>query len=810
MQRPRRKSRALPRRVHPSLEVLEGRIAPATLTVTNNSDSGAAGSLRGEIAAAAPGDTIVFAPGLSGTTITLNSANGPLSITKSLTIQGLGANQLAVSGGNATQVFNIAASTTVSISGLSIENGLAQGANASVGPDVPATVGQGGGIFNRGVLTLTNDVVTGNQAQGGNGNTGTTASNKFGADGQGGGLFNSAGTVTLTNDVFSHNTAQGGQGVGSRGGGFGDGGAVYSTGGSLAITGGSSTNNVARGGLGGNGSAVASGGTGGNGEGGGLFASGSSLSISAATFITNTAQGGAGGVSGGSGGNGIGGGLFLQTASPVTITLSGNTIAGNQAVGGAGGAGFSPATGNINGSDGGPGEFADGGGLFASTSAGALTLNLVNDTVANNLVVGGAGGNGGNAHHTGAGGNTGGNGGAGGTANGGGLTVLAATLTLTNDTIAGNKAFDSPGGAPGSNAGTTTAVPTSGAAGLGFGGGINEGGATVNVQNTIVATNSAAFTDPDLLGIYVSNGNNFIGDATGSTGFTNGVNFDQVGPIGGKPLNPLLGVLQNNGGLVPTMALLPGSTAIDAGKNGALGITGPFDARGTGFNRQINGTIDIGAYEFQPPLTTTTLLASASSVPSGPPVLLVATVVGKAPGSNTVQGSVTFFDGSTPLGTVALTGGVASLTVTLPVGANGVTAVYNGFAQGDYTFATSTSNPVTVTVTPPAPPSVLPQVFAFLIPAPSGQVGITGFVFDPDNLLEPHTVVIDWHDGTAPTTLVLPVTANLFGGGTYTFFPNQTHKKHRHRTITVFVVDPQVVAELAAGGGILPHFDVSI
>src|SRR5262249_12395981 len=148
--------------------------------------------------------TINFAPGLAGQIITLNPINGALSITKNLTIQGLGANQLSVSGANATQVFNITAGNTVSISGLTIANGLAQGTSA-VPFSSPATVGQGGGIFNAGTLTLANDVVTGNKAQGGNGASGSSSVNRDGAAGQGGGLYNAGGTVILTNDVFSSN-----------------------------------------------------------------------------------------------------------------------------------------------------------------------------------------------------------------------------------------------------------------------------------------------------------------------------------------------------------------------------------------------------------------------------------------------------------------------------------------------------------------------------------------------------------------------------------------------------------------------------
>src|SRR5262245_29855074 len=70
----------------PQLELLEGRSLPSTLTVINLNDTGAPGdgSLRGQIAAAAPGDTIDFAPTLSGT-INLGS---DLTLDRDLTIQG--------------------------------------------------------------------------------------------------------------------------------------------------------------------------------------------------------------------------------------------------------------------------------------------------------------------------------------------------------------------------------------------------------------------------------------------------------------------------------------------------------------------------------------------------------------------------------------------------------------------------------------------------------------------------------------------------------------------------------------------------
>jgi predicted outer membrane repeat protein len=68
--------------------------------------------------------------------------------------------------------------------------------------------------------------------------------------------------------------------------------------------------------------------------------------------------------------------------------------------------------------------------------------------------------------------------------------------------------------------------------------------------------------------------------------------------IGCEPIisaDPLLGPLQNNGGLTPTMALLPGSPAIDAGDNASCLST---DQRGV--SRPQGAACDIGAYEAIP------------------------------------------------------------------------------------------------------------------------------------------------------------------------------------------------------------------
>ncbi|WP_074307747.1 beta strand repeat-containing protein [Singulisphaera sp. GP187] len=94
------------------------------------------------------------------------------------------------------------------------------------------------------------------------------------------------------------------------------------------------------------------------------------------------------------------------------------------------------------------------------------------------------------------------------------------------------------------------------------------------------------------------------------------------------------------------------------------------------------------------PATTTTLNANPTSVAFGATVTLTATVA-PVSGTGTLTGNVIFMSGTTPLGTAAVIGGVATLkTNTIPGGSNAITAQY----QGDTNFGGSTSTAVNVTV----------------------------------------------------------------------------------------------------------------
>ncbi|MFI5455452.1 MAG: choice-of-anchor Q domain-containing protein [Isosphaerales bacterium] len=169
---------------------------------------------------------------------------------------------------------------------------------------------------------------------------------------------------------------------------------------------------------------------------------------------------------------------------------------------------------------------------------------------------------------------------------GGGGIINQGALTITNCTLSDNSA-PLQGGAI-YNVGGTLTVTNSTLSGnsAGEGGGIDNNQGTATLANTIIAGNTAP-TGPDVDGTVTSLGYNLVGNKSGGSGF---VAADLLN------VNPLLGPLQNNGGPTQSMALLPGSPAIDAGSVALIpsGIT--TDQRGA--SRDVDG-VDIGAFEVQ-------------------------------------------------------------------------------------------------------------------------------------------------------------------------------------------------------------------
>ena len=86
--------------------------------------------------------------------------------------------------------------------------------------------------------------------------------------------------------------------------------------------------------------------------------------------------------------------------------------------------------------------------------------------------------------------------------------------------------------------------------------------------------------------------------------------------------------------------------------------------------------------------TKTSLASSANPSTFGESITLTATVSAVAPGAGIPAGTVHFYDGTTLLGSHALTGGVAALATTkLGPGTDSITAVY--VASADYLTSTS-------------------------------------------------------------------------------------------------------------------------
>ncbi|HMC28677.1 MAG TPA: choice-of-anchor Q domain-containing protein, partial [Verrucomicrobiae bacterium] len=195
----------------------------ATITVTNNRDSGA-GSLRQALADAHNEDSINFDSSLKGQTITLTS--GELVVNKIVSINGPGPNNLAVDANHASRVFHVSEGASAGISGLSIVNGSASGLygggiyndhstlsviNCTLRDNsANASTGAGGGIFNdasygTATLWVSNCTLTGNSA----------------VNGHGGGIcnegYNGSATLTVLNSTVSRNSAASGGGIYSEG-----------------------------------------------------------------------------------------------------------------------------------------------------------------------------------------------------------------------------------------------------------------------------------------------------------------------------------------------------------------------------------------------------------------------------------------------------------------------------------------------------------------------------------------------------------------------------------------------------------------
>jgi hypothetical protein len=422
------------------------------------------------------------------------------------------------------------------------------------------------------------------------------------------------------------------------------------------------------GGRGGDGGAYSLGGAGGPGQGGGLYVNGGSLTVDTTTITSNHGTGGAGGLNGGVG-PGAGGGLYI-VSNIGTPTVTGSILSGNSAISGpysyGGGvytAGLlrisnSTLSGNTatsvfsyaygggiynwgtltvidsilssNSSVPFEGDVGYGGGIYnndtLTVSNSTLSRNFASYgggiynnqtlTLSNSTLSGNSASYGGGIENVGTlmvsystlSGNSASYG------SGGGI-YDSGTLTVINSTLSGN--FAGLGGSGGgiyteefASRLTLTNVTLTDNRALLFGGGLYSSAGFLH--NTLIAGNfrgATGTTRDDVWGrVDPSSDYNLIGDGTGMTGVSNGVNGNLVGSAD-DPIDPLLGPLAGNGGPTFTHALWSGSQAIDAGDPNQLGTT---DQRGV----IRSGGVNIGAYQAS---ASAFVLTAPDTVSSGVP-----------------------------------------------------------------------------------------------------------------------------------------------------------------------------------------------
>lgn len=525
--------------------VLIASASAATITVGNAGDPATGNAarcnaantctLRDAIAKAAAvtgtaaGDTIVFnLPAYS--TITLSGSE--LLIDKNLIIDGSTVADLAISGNDHSRVVEISAGVTTTLKRLIIRNG-------------KSSDGSGGGIYNRGALTLAYSTVANNNAANGGGiytdnasltltgstisnNTarvgggirslsstlklaGGTVANNTADSGDGGGMIIISGALILTNSMVMNNTALSGGGIanysgtvsltsctisGNTSGGIGNYGGILTM--TDCMVSGNNSPDIA-GGIYNNGlmtlihSTVSGNRAMSSGLGGGGILNGFFLTLTDSKVSRNTAT------------NGSGGGIYNYVAA--SATLIGSTISDNTA-------GFA------------------GGGIYDNSG----TLALANSTVSGNTVNG--------TYGTGGG-------------------IYANGFTLTNSTISGNTASKHSGGIYG---GDITLIHATLAANISAG--INDDidrNAIASAANTIIQKCRA---DGGNAKVLIDNGGNLDGGI--GCGFTNASSKSNA------TLD--LGALADNGG--PTLTMMPGanSDAIGRGVPSAC-VSSPVNSR---------------------------------------------------------------------------------------------------------------------------------------------------------------------------------------------------------------------------------------
>lgn len=304
--------------------------------------------------------------------------------------------------------------------------------------------------------------------------------------------------------------------------------------------------------------------------------------------------------------------------------------------------------------------------------------------------------------------------------NGGGMHNLSSTPTVTNCTFSGNTAS------------------------LFGGGGIyNSGSTNATIRNSI---------------FWNVIGGEIQGGAGGTASVSYSVVFNGYSGTGNINADPRLAPLGNYGGTVQTHALLPGSSAINAGDPATCAAT---DQRGV--TRPQGSACDMGAFESQGfTLAKTGGDNQAAAINTSFPAALSLAVTATNPGEPVNGGIVTF--------TPPVTG--AGLTVTTPFNAT----IAGGAVSSPTVKANGTTGSFTIDA---ATAGVVPVTFSLI----NGTEPETIIDSRPDDPLSTTTASFTFHgaggnlpisfecalDGGAFIPCTGPHTYSSLGGGLHTF-----------------------------------------
>lgn len=536
--------------------------------------------------------------GFAGT----ETARGQRNITANITIL---SGNIGAAGNSDNSYHVVSGADGATLDGFTVQDGFADGAS-------PAW--NGGGMYNNSNSpTLANIIFTNNTATNNGGGmynisssptlTNVTFSGNTAVDG--GGMYNNTSDPTLSNVTFNGNKAT------NNGGGMLNGGVNGSTPTLTNVTFINNTTTYSGGGMynylsspvladitfSGNSAR----------QGGGLYNYVGSPQITDSTFSGNSATDGGGGMDNYEGSaptltnvtftdntatTGWGGGMYNYKSSPI---LTGVTFSGNSASSGGGMSNYTSSspklarvTFNNNTASSG------GGGMQNNTDSNPT---LTNTTFSNNNAETGAGMRNlanSNPRLTNV------------TFNenvatswGGGMYNVSSSPTLTNITFSGNSASTGAGmdNYTGSNPILTNITFNGNTASSRSGGMENNAGSSPTIRNTVFWGNPGPKAQ-----IYNADGGSVpvVEDSVVQGGYAGGTNIINA--------NPMLGTLDNYGGVTKTISLLAGSSAIDKGNDTTCPNT---DQRGK--TRPQGAHCDIGAYEAEGTVTLTSTFRSTGT-----------------------------------------------------------------------------------------------------------------------------------------------------------------------------------------------------